>query len=158
MKLYELNIRWKNLHELLENKEVDKDTLQASLNEIGEQIEEKYENIAKVIKSLELEAKAIKEEKIRLDKREKMLERNARNLKEYLASSLQLRGISKVNTKLFTFYFRKNKKLHVDEDLLEDKYIKTLKAIDTDSIRVDLQEGKEVKGAKLEEHESLVVK
>uniref|UniRef100_A0AAU8B4F8 Resistance protein n=1 Tax=Dulem virus 30 TaxID=3145748 RepID=A0AAU8B4F8_9CAUD len=157
MNLYKLDRRWKNLRELLENKEVDKDVLQASLNEIGEQREEKYENIAKVIKSIELEAKAIREEKIRLDKREKMLERNAKNLKEYLASSLILRGVNKVKTKLFTFYFRKNKKLHVDEDLIEDKYIKTLKTIDTDSIRIDLQEGKEVVGAKLEESKSLII-
>lgn len=157
MRLYILNGRWKNLQELAENEEVDKQVLYESLNEIEEQMDEKYENIGKVIKGLDMESKAIKEEEARLAKRRRAIERNSKNLKEYLAESLIQRGLHKIKTKLFTVYFRKNKKMIFDEDLIDSKYKKLVEQIDIASIRVDLQEGKEVAGARFEENESLVI-
>lgn len=158
MKLYELTERWNNLEQLCDNEEVDKKILEAALNEIGEQADEKIENIAKVIKTLVLEAKSIKEEEDRLSKRRKALEKNIANLKEYVASNLIARGKEKVKTKLFTLYFTKRKSLHIDEDVIEDKYIKMIRSIDKDKIKSDLVEGKEVPGANYAESRSLVIR
>lgn len=156
-KLYDLTGRYKNLKDLLENEEVDKEVLYESLNGIKDQIKYKTENICKVLRSETLEVNALKEEEDRIAKIRKAKERKIKILKEYLAESLLKVNLHKVNTPLFTIYFRKTKKLMLDEELIDSKYKKVVEEIDTASIRVDLQEGKEVAGARFEENESLVI-
>ena len=46
-------------------------------------------------------------------KRRQALERNYKNLKEYVQESLLKANLSKIKTKLFTVYFRKTKKKRV---------------------------------------------
>ena len=65
-KLYDLTDRYKNLLDLLSNKEVDKNVLYNSLELVQEDIGVKVENTAKVLKCIELEAKALIEEEERI--------------------------------------------------------------------------------------------
>lgn len=157
-KLYDLTDRYKNLLDLLSNKEVDKNVLYNSLDLVQEDIGVKVENTAKVLKSIELEAKALKEEEERIKKRRQALERNYKNLKEYVQESLLKANLSKIKTKLFTVYFRKTKKIVLYEEQIDLKYKKIVEQTDIASIRIDLEEGKEVKGAKFVENESLIIR
>lgn len=157
-KLYDLTDRYKNLVDLLSNKEIDKNLIYNSLETIEEEISVKVENTTKVLKSLELEAKALKEEEERIKKRRQALERNYKNLKEYVQESLLKANLRNIKTKLFTFYFRKTKKIVLDEEQIDSKYKKMVKQTDIASIRIDLEEGKEVRGAKLVENESLIIR
>ena len=77
MKLYELTENYRNLQDLLENPEIDNDLIEKALDEVGEQLEEKAENIAKLIKTLEVEVTGFKTEEKRLaDKRKTEIEFN----------------------------------------------------------------------------------
>ena len=51
MKLYELTESYLNLQELLENPEVPQALITAALEQVGEELEVKAENIAKLIKT-----------------------------------------------------------------------------------------------------------
>lgn len=62
MNLYELTENYRNLQELLENDEIDQSIITAALDEVGGNIEEKSENIAKLIKSLEVDINGFKDE------------------------------------------------------------------------------------------------
>ena len=46
----------------------------------------------------------------------------------------------------------------LDEEQIDTKYKKIVEQTDIASIRIDLEEGKEVKGAKFVENESLVIR
>ena len=94
----------------------------------------------------------------RIKKRRQALERNYKNLKEYVQESLLKANLSKIKTKLFTVYFRKTKKMVLDEEQIDTKYKKIVEQTDIASIRIDLEEGKEVKGAKFVENESLIIR
>ena len=84
MKLYELTENYLNLQELLENPEVPQDLITSALEQVGEELEVKAENIAKLIKTLEVDIAGFKEEEKRLSDRRKSLENRVKNLKEYL--------------------------------------------------------------------------
>ncbi|MFR5747044.1 MAG: siphovirus Gp157 family protein, partial [Romboutsia timonensis] len=74
MKLYELTQNYLNLQELLENPEIPAEMIETALNEVGGQIEDKAENIAKLIKTLEADVSGFKAEEKRLADRRKSLE------------------------------------------------------------------------------------
>ena len=65
MKLYELAQNYAQLLEMAE--EMESDALVDTLEALQGEIEEKAENIAKLVKNLEADAKIIKEEEQRLE-------------------------------------------------------------------------------------------
>ena len=75
MKLYELTESYLNLQELLENPEVPQELITSALEQVGEELEIKAENIAKLIKTLEVDITGFKEEEKRLSDRRKTLEK-----------------------------------------------------------------------------------
>lgn len=89
MKLYELAVQFRELQDMLEDENVDVEVIQNTLEGIEFEFTEKVENIAKLIKGLEAEEKAIKEEEERLSKRRKALENKREWLKQYLMENMQ---------------------------------------------------------------------
>ena len=69
-KLYELSTGYKNIEYLLENGE-NNEELQTVLDSLGEKIEDKAENIAKLIKNYEADIEAFKTEEKRIAERRK---------------------------------------------------------------------------------------
>lgn len=98
MKLYELAQAYQELLEKLDSEEFDNEAVADTLDAIDEAFEEKAENIVKVIRQLEYEAKVMKAEKERLAKLQKSKENQVNRLREYLKHYMLQVGKNKVKT------------------------------------------------------------
>jgi selenocysteine lyase/cysteine desulfurase len=87
---------------------LDEQTFQDTLQAIEEAFEDKTENMAKLIKCLEADCKAIKEEEQRLADRRKALENRVSNIKEYLFNQLEVAGVDKVKRPTITVSIQLN--------------------------------------------------
>ncbi|MCR2678844.1 siphovirus Gp157 family protein, partial [Salmonella enterica] len=75
---------------------------------IDEVIDDKAENIAKVLKELDGQTLAISAEIKRLQERKATLENNSRNLKGYLQAEMEKVGKEKIKTELFSISIQNN--------------------------------------------------
>lgn len=161
-KLYELTELYQNIWELVGDDDVDVESLETALKHIEDNIEVKAESIAKLIKGIDGDIAALKEEENRLTKRRKTLENKQVNIKSYLESQLRTMGIDKVKTPLFTISLQKNPpSVHIsNEELIPDKYKKT--QITTSVVKKDLLEdlklGEIIDGAEIKQEKSLRIK
>ena len=161
MKLYELTESYLNLQELLENPEVPQDLITSALEQVGEELEVKAENIAKLIKTLEVDITGFKEEEKRLSDRRKSLENRVKNLKGYLDGAMKATGKTKFKGKLFSFNIQKNtpSAAILDEKLIPKKYfIEQEPIIDKRAILNDLKNGEDVPGAEIKQTETLRIR
>ena len=62
MKLYELTEAYLNVLSLMDNEELDKQDLEKTLSNINEEIENKSDNIGKVLQTLDADIQALKNE------------------------------------------------------------------------------------------------
>lgn len=104
--LYELNQRYMNILEVAEM--MDEGLLNEALATIDDEIDDKADGYAKVIKQLELQVKGLKEEEKRLAERRKSIENNIKRMKESLEDSMKVQGKRKIKTNLFTFNIQHN--------------------------------------------------
>jgi hypothetical protein len=125
MNLYELSVNYAQLQEMIENEEIDAELLSDTLEAINDGIEEKFENISKLIKNLESEVKAFKEEEERLASRRKTKENKIKWLKDYLLQSLEMTNKTKVTAGTFTVRKQKNPTSVVikDKSKLPEKFL-----------------------------------
>ena len=160
MKLYELTQNYLNLLDLLENPDVPVEMVQSALNEVEGDFEEKAENIVKLMKSIEGDIKAFKEEEARLYTRRKALENKQKSLKRYLEGSLKALGKQEIKGKLFTFWIQKNAPKLIIEDLesIPKEYLETYIEANKTKLKDDLNNGVKIAGAKLESSESLRIR
>lgn len=161
MKLYELTESYLNLQELLENPEVPQELITSALEQVGEELEVKAENIAKLIKTLEVDIAGFKEEEKRLSDRRKSLENRVENLKEYLDRTMKATGKTKFKGKLFSFNIQKNTPgvSIVDEKLIPKEYlIQQEPVINRKAILKDLKNGEDIPGVKIKQTESLRIR
>ena len=160
MQLYKLTENYNNLLELLEDENVPNDLIQQSLNDVKDDIENKAENIAKLVRQLDAESKALEDEEKRLANRKKTLKNRSKGLKNYLQASLESVGLKKVKTKLFNITIQKNPtSLNVtDEDSIPDKYFVTEKNLLKTDLLQDLKDGKTIDGVNLKQGESLRIR
>ena len=162
MKLYELTEMYQNVWNLIEDEDVDIESLEMALNQIEENIELKAEGMAKLIKSIDGDVAALKEEENRLAKKRKTLENKQKNIKTYLEYQLIGMGIDKVKTPLFTVALQNNPPSvrFIDEALIPEQYkVRTeLVSIPKKLILDDIKEGKEVAGCELVQGKSLRIR
>jgi len=160
MKLYELTQNYLNLLDLLDNPEVPKEIIENALEEVEGTFEDKAENIVKLIRSVEAEVKAYKDEEDRLSTRRKTLENKVISLKGYLESSLKTIGKQEIKGKLFTLKIQKNAPSVVIDDVntIPKKYLEVVEKVDKKEIKEDLKNGLEIPGVKLEATESLRIR
>lgn len=161
MKLYELTENYRNLQELLENPDIPTEMIETALNEVGEQFEDKAENVAKLIKTLEANVLGYKAEEKRLADRRKSEENRITWLKSYLESSMRLIGKIKFKGKLFSFNIQKNTpSLNIENEKLIPKeyWIEQAPILDKKAILSALKEGAEILGANIHQTESLRIR
>lgn len=161
MKLYELTENYLNLQELLENPEVPQELITNALDQVGEELEVKAENIAKLIKTLEVDIAGFKEEEKRLSDRRKSLENKVKNLKEYLDRAMKATGKTEFKGKLFSFNIQKNAPgvSIIDEKLIPKEYlIEQAPVIDKKAILNDLKNGEDIPGVEIKQTESLRIR
>ena len=106
MKLYEFAQDYLYLLEMSE--ELDEEVLIDTIEAIMDSLEDKAENIAKVIRTFEAEAKIIKTEEERLAAKRKTVENKITYLKKYLFDALEMTGINKIKRPLFTISIQNN--------------------------------------------------
>ena len=162
-KLYEISERYRNLENLLDNPDVEnfKQDLDRSLNEIDEEFNVKVENIAKLIKSTEIDIGGIDGEIKRLQQRKKTYSNMIVSLKGYIFN--QMVGLKKKNIKgnIFTLSIRKNApSVDIkDEDSIPEKYkIPQPSKLDKKAILADLKQDVEIDGAEIKQSTSLQIR
>jgi chromosome segregation ATPase len=151
MKLYELAQNYSHLLEMAE--EMDPEVLKDTLSSIQEEIEDKAENIAKLIRNLEADAKIIREEEKRLAERRQSIEKKIDYLKQYLQEQLEVAGLQKVKRPTITVAIQYNPPSVeiADENLIPSDYKIPQFKIDKKSIMERLKNGEEIPGCSLKQ-------
>ncbi|PJH64304.1 siphovirus Gp157 family protein, partial [Salmonella enterica] len=104
--LYKLNESYQNILQVAEM--MDEEDFKEALNGIEDDIENKADGYAKVIKELEIQVDGLKREEKRLKERRTILENKIKNMKENLENSMKLQGKTKFKTPLFSFNIQNN--------------------------------------------------
>lgn len=161
MTLYEIKDIYLNA---LDNLEVDENGEITNLNVIEQaegEFKDKAEAVACYIKSLDADAKALKEEIETLTTRMNTKKNRSEKLREYLAFCMESASAERIETSKCNLFFRKSSKVVIDdEDLLDDKYvvIKTTRSASKSAIKDDISKGIEVTGAHVEIAKNLQIK
>lgn len=154
--LYELTGQFLDIYNL----ELDEETKLDTLDSIDweTEYETKVENYIKVMKNLEADVEARKNEIKRLTELNKADEKKKEHLKDTLSASMSLTGHERVDTPLFKVSFRKSQAVEVDEAVLPEAYkVATWKA-DKKRLKEDLKNGLEILGAELVERKNLSIR
>lgn len=158
--LYKLTGNYQLLLEKAEEIE-DLVSLTDTLEAIQESIEDKSENIVKLIRNWESDINAIKEEERRLADRRKSLENKTSHLKDYLHYNLELAGMEKIQRPTFTISIRNNKpSIEVlDATLIPYHYIIHQEPkIDKVALYNSIKSGEEIPGVTLKINRSLQIR
>ena len=153
---YELTGQFLDIYNL----ELDEETKLDTLDSIDweTEYETKVENYIKVMKNLEADVEARKNEIKRLMELNKADEKKKEHLKDTLSASMSLTGHERVDTPLFKVSFRKSQAVEVDEAVLPEAYkVATWKA-DKNRLKEDLKNGLEIIGASLVERKNLSIR
>jgi hypothetical protein len=134
------------------------DTLEGLTGEL----EDKAVNVAKFIRNMETTANAIKTAEVEMAKRRKSLETRVQWLEDYLKSSMEATGITKIECPYFKLSIAKNPPSVelVNEALIPEvfKRVETVVHIDKTAIKAALSSGQTVDGARLVNGTRLAIK
>ena len=158
--LYDISERYNNLRDLLENDEIPPALIEEALAEVEGEFNDKASNIVKLIRSLEVEANAIKEEANKLSTKERIIRSKSKYLKAYLESHMKATGLKKCKADIFTLAIQKNPpSLDIyDFDKLPEEYKLVKVEADNSRVKDALKNGVEVPGAILQQSESLRIR
>lgn len=152
MNIYELTGNYEHLLNMLYDEDVDEKALLDTLESIEGDIEDKADGYAKIIKELEAQSKARKEEAKRLTESAQTMDNRIKMLKSNLFNCMKITGKTKFTTNLFSFNIVKNggkQPLTIDGDVPKE-YTKTVIENDTSKIRQALENGENLPFAHLE--------
>ena len=162
--LYEITQDYLQILSMMEDPELDPQTLADTMEAVEGELEIKAENYAKVMKNLEADVAGIKAEIDRLSERKKTIENNIKRMKEALQVSMETTGKTKFKTELFSFSVRNNApKVVMDEEYIENVPERFLKYKDPEinrtAIKEAIQSGEDLEGlAHLEKSTSLSIR
>lgn len=157
--LYELSDRYQNLLEIAEM--LDQDQLEEALSSVDDEIENKADGYAKVIKELESQESAIKEEIKRLSERKSAIGNNIQRMKESLQDQMLLMNKRKIKTPFFSFNIQNNPpslsvldESHIPKRFYEEQDPKLNKR----ELLKALKSGEELEGVEIKQGESLRIR
>ena len=142
--LYELKAQWMELLSLMEEGE-DPEMIQNTLEGIECEIEEKADNYARIIASLNSDIDGISKEMTRLQDKKRVLENHVAYLKGNLQDAMILTGKEKFKTELFSFNIQSNPPSVVIDDptsIPSDFLIPQEPKVDKKSIKEFLKDNK----------------
>lgn len=157
MNLYELSLAFQEV----QNMELDPEVMKDTLDSIEDAIENKAENIAKLIRNLESDVSAYKEEEDRLKTKRQATENKVKWLKTYLEDNMKLTGKTKFKSGMFNFSIQKNPaSVNItDEKIIPGEFlIPQPPKVDKTSLKEILKRGIEVPGAELKQTEGLRIR
>jgi hypothetical protein len=165
MKLYEIANDYLALMQAIDDEEIPEEAIADTLEAITGEIEVKADNVACLLKNIDADVKAIKEEEKRLAERRKAKEKAHERLKQYLSDVLQRTGINKVETARNSISFRKSESVEVDESFIawaveyRDDLIKFGEpTADKTAIKKALKDGAKIVGAQLVVNQNIQIK
>lgn len=157
MNLYELSLSFQEV----QNMDLDPEVMQDTLDSIEDAIESKAENIAKLIRNLESDVSAYKEEEDRLKTKRQATENKVKWLKTYLEDNMKLTGKTKFKSGMFNFSIQKNPasvNITDEKAIPEEFLIQQPPKVDKTSLKEILKRGIEVPGAELKQTEGLRIR
>lgn len=176
MKFYELAEQYNTVRAMLDSgvaftedaQDYDyEQALRDTLDGIGGELEDKAADIAVLIKEMNAEAAALREEEYNLAERRRAKENRVKWLTQYLADNMQAAGLAKVDRPRATLSFRKSKGVKIDdeegfilwaEEAGQIRFLNVKTTVNKTAIRDALKAGDELPGAVLEERQSLQIK
>jgi len=159
--LYKLNERYQNILQVAEM--MDEEEFKEALNGIEDDIENKADGYAKVIKEFESQINGLKSEEKRLKDRRTTLENKIKNMKENLENSMKLQGKTKFKTPLFSFNIQNNAPslTVMDESNIPKRFFEEQKPkLNKTALKNYMKENEdeEVEGVMLKQTESLRIR
>ncbi len=160
MNLFELTENYVKFFTEFDNADEITDEMQEMANNLNVEIEEKCDNYAKMIKNLEADIEAFKNQEKIFNEKRKVAENKVKWLKQNLQASMELQGRKKVKTDLFSFNIQKNKPtLEItSEDSIDDSYYIVERKLDKKALLGDIKEGLIVDGVEIKQTESLRIR
>lgn len=158
--LYALTEQYQKLQEMLAAGEVDEATFADTMKSLEGDITTKVDNLAAVLRTMELECDAYRYEEVRLAERRKALENNRDRLRRYALFELEQMGLKSVKgSRFFVTVQDSTPKVVVDdEQRLPPDFWKETRSLDKAAISTALKSGTEVPGAHLETVRSLRIR
>jgi hypothetical protein len=159
--LYEITDKYLKIQSMIEDGELDEQTLKDTLEGIEFDLEEKADNYAKIIKNISSDIEGIKTEQKRLADKGKALESKIKTLKNNLEQSMLMTGKKKFKTQYFSFNVQKNPpSVDIqDESKIPSTYFVTQDPkLDKKVLLKALKDGQIVEGATIKQTEGLRIR
>lgn len=160
MNLFELTENYVKFFTEFENADEVTKEMQEIADNLNVEIEEKCDNYAKMIRNLEADVEAFKNQEKIFNEKKKTAENKVKWLKKNLQASMELQGRKKVKTDLFSFNIQKNApSLEItSENNIDDSYYIVERKLDKRALLDDIKEGLIVDGVELKQTESLRIR
>lgn len=157
MNLFELTENYVKFFTEFENADEITEEMADNLNV---EIEEKCDNYARMIRNLEADVEAFKNQEKIFNEKRKSAENKVKWLKQNLQASMELQGRKKVKTDLFSFNIQKNAPaLEItNEKNIDDGYYVVERKLNKKELLNDIKEGLIVDGVELKQTESLRIR
>ena len=160
MNLFELTENYVKFFTMLEEADEITEELEEMANNLNIAIEEKSDNYVKMIKNLDADVEAYKNQEKQFNKKRKTAENKISWLKKNLQSSIEQTGRKKVKTELFTISIQKNTPALdiTSEDNIGDEYYKVERTLNKRDLLNDIKEGLIIDGVGIKQTESLRIR
>ena len=160
MNLFELTENYVKFFTMLEEADEITEELEEMANNLNIAIEEKSDNYVKMIKNLDADVEAYKNQEKQFNKKRKTAENKISWLKKNLQASMEQTGRKKVKTELFTISIQKNTPAHdiTSEDNIGDEYYKVERTLNKKDLLKDIKEGLIIDGVGIKQSESLRIR
>lgn len=160
MNLFELTENYVKFFTMLEEADEITEELEEMANNLNIAIEEKSDNYVKMIKNLDADVEAFKNQEKIFNKKRKTAENKIAWLKKNLQASMEQTGRKRVETELFTISIQKNTpSLDItSEDNIGDEYYKVERTLNKRDLLNDIKEGLIIDGVGIKQTESLRIR
>jgi len=169
MRLYEINKEFESLYSLLEEIETDDNGVivdnSEAINELYNDLKcnllEKLDNSAYIIKELEVNSKALKDEAKRLTEKAKVFENRSKRIKALMKDAIVQSGEVKYKTDKFSFNVKTIEKYNYDNVNifgLDKEFIRVKEEIDKTKIKSFVKAGGKIDGVRIGEETSLSIR
>lgn len=160
MNLFELTENYVKFFTEFENADEVTEEMQEMADNLNVEIEEKCDNYAKMIRNLEADVEAYKNQEKIFNEKRKIAENKVKWLKQNLQASMELQNRKKVKTDLFSFNIQKNApSLEItNENNIDDSYYVIERKLNKRELLSDIKEGLIIDGVELKQTESLRIR
>nr|WP_242072708.1 siphovirus Gp157 family protein [Brevibacillus laterosporus] len=159
--MYDLAGTYAEVAQIIMDDETKTEALGDTLQSLEDAIENKADNIAKMVRNIAAEVDMIKLEETRLAERRRRLEKKQEGLKLYLKEQLEVAGLQKVKTPIFTISVRKNTgsvQVVNEIEIPQMFWVTPPPILDKKSMSERLKSGEKIPGVTLMQGTSLQIK